>query len=143
MIIFDIVGEPIPQGSKTATVINGRAVMFDSNKKLKAWRSQVTATALKHRLASDHDTFGPQVPVGVVLLFRLAKPKSVTREFPAVKPDLDKLVRSVMDGLTDAGIWADDSQVISIHASKKYCNDSDTMGVSVNVFAKLPSKDIN
>lgn len=30
-------------------------------------------------------------------------------EQPSVKPDLDKLVRSTMDGLSEAGVWHDDA----------------------------------
>ncbi|MCL2139963.1 MAG: RusA family crossover junction endodeoxyribonuclease [Treponema sp.] len=36
------------------------------------------------------------------------------------KPDLDNLLKAVMDALTAAGAWKDDAQVRSIKASKHY-----------------------
>jgi crossover junction endodeoxyribonuclease RusA len=41
---------------------------------------------------------------------------------PSVMPDLDKLVRCVCDAITDAGLWRDDAQVVSIIAAKRYTN---------------------
>jgi len=47
-------------------------------------------------------------------------------------PDLDKLVRAVCDGLTDAGIWDDDSQVIRLIARKDYADNCEP-GVDIQV----------
>ena len=49
----------------------------------------------------------------------MSKPKSAKRAFPSVKPDLDKLIRAVLDGLTGVA-FEDDSQVILIQSSKTY-----------------------
>jgi Holliday junction resolvase RusA-like endonuclease len=40
-----------------------------------------------------------------------------------VPPDLDKLTRAVLDGLTRAGVWADDGQVVELRATKCYDDD--------------------
>ena len=37
------------------------------------------------------------------------------------KPDLDNLIKTVKDAITRSGIWKDDSQVVSLRASKFYC----------------------
>jgi Holliday junction resolvase RusA-like endonuclease len=50
-----------------------------------------------------------------------------------VAPDLDKLVRAVLDALT-AVAYRDDGQVTRITATKEY----GTPGLSVSVGAKLP-----
>ena len=42
--------------------------------------------------------------------------------WPAVMPDLDKLVRCVSDAITDAGLWHDNAQVCSIVTAKRYGN---------------------
>lgn len=119
---FTVPGTPIPQGSKSARVIivkggMPRASIYDDNAKvLKPWREAVTAAA---RVAH----WGlPQVqgPVVVELEFRFERPKSVKREYPTVKPDLDKLMRAVLDGVTDSGLWKDDAQVIKALPSKAY-----------------------
>ena len=57
--------------------------------------------------------------VEVDLTFVLIKPKSVKRIYPFVRPDLDKLCRAVLDGLT-AIAFKDDAQVISLSAKKIY-----------------------
>ncbi len=36
------------------------------------------------------------------------------------KPDLDNIVKSVLDGLSNAGIIRNDSRVVEIHARKEY-----------------------
>ena len=37
----------------------------------------------------------------------------------AVKPDLDNLVKSVLDALNDVA-WHDDAQIVELHVSKHY-----------------------
>jgi Holliday junction resolvase RusA-like endonuclease len=46
--------------------------------------------------------------------------KPSARPWPISAPDLDKLVRCISDAVTDAGLWHDDSQVVSIKAAKRY-----------------------
>jgi Holliday junction resolvase RusA-like endonuclease len=115
-------GTPIPQGSKTAMVVNGRAVMFEANKKHKAWRDHVKATVGSLETPSTN-------PVRVELMFTFERPKSVKREHMSVKPDIDKLSRSVLDAIT-GGIVKDDSQVIILNARKEY---GDKAGVLIRV----------
>ena len=115
-------GTPIPQGSKTAMVVNGRAVMFEANKKHKAWRDHVKATVGSLETPSTN-------PVRVELIFTFERPKTVKREHMSVKPDLDKLSRSVLDAIT-GGIVKDDSQVIILNARKEY---GDKAGVLIRV----------
>lgn len=130
MFTFKVEGQPIPQGSKTATVINGRAVMFDSNKKLKAWRSLVSDTIHQTMMQTGFAGFERDLPLIVHLWFELEKPKTVKRKHPSVKPDVDKLIRSIFDSATTAGLWRGDEQVIRVVASKAY---SDTPGVKGSV----------
>ncbi len=39
---------------------------------------------------------------------------------PAIKPDLDNLVKHLKDCLTAAGFWGDDKQVVDLVAAKRY-----------------------
>ncbi len=116
-------GIPVPQGSKTAMVVNGRAVMFEANKKHKSWREHVSATIP----AMDNPS---TQPVRVELMFYFNRPKTVKREFMSVKPDIDKLSRSVLDCLSGRVI-KDDSQVVILNARKEYTDKSP--GVLVRV----------
>lgn len=115
MINFFVPGIPAPQGSKTGRVVNGRVVMWESSSKVKPWRNQVTKVA--QLIMSEHELITE--PVEVCLSFRLPKPKSVKREFPSVKPDLDKLVRSTLDGLSKV-CYQDDALVLGLSATKVY-----------------------
>jgi len=117
-------GIPVPQGSKTAMVVNGRAVMFEANKKHKSWREHVSSVIPAMTEPSTN-------PVRVELLFFFNKPKTVKREHMSVKPDIDKLSRSVLDCLSGRVI-KDDSQVIILNARKEYTDKSP--GVLVRVY---------
>jgi Holliday junction resolvase RusA-like endonuclease len=107
--------------------------MFDSNKKLKQWRGVVTAATRLQLIQQRSNGFEADEPLAVFLEFYLERPKTVKRLFPAVKPDLDKLVRAVFDGITDGRAWHDDSQVIAVYASKHY---GATPGVQIRIYNK-------
>ena len=47
-------------------------------------------------------------------------PSAPTRH--VTKPDCSKLVRAIEDSLTDAGVWVDDNQVVTIAAAKHYAD---------------------
>ena len=121
MISYFIEGEPAPQGSKNGFVKNGRVVMVESSKKVKPWREAVTIKTAQHM---SWETLNPMTtPVEIALVFHLPRPKTVSREWPSVKPDLDKLIRSTFDGLTTGGLYTDDALVIAVSASKQYATD--------------------
>jgi len=138
---FMVAGSPTPQGSKSARVYNGRAIMFEANKKLPAWRTAVSEAA-RLAMVDELQWVEPfDKPVKVVLTFfmpRPAKPKH--QQYPGSKPDLDKLVRSVFDALTAGKVWLDDSLAVEIHAQKLWCGtDTNTFpnpGCSVYITEK-------
>lgn len=116
-IAFAVKGTPAPQGSKRGFVVNGRAVITDANPApLKTWRDDVKAAAV--------DAMNGAVPfsgpVELVVTFVLQRPKSVKRDLPYVRPDLDKLARSTCDALTAAGVYRDDAQIVDMRVRKVY-----------------------
>jgi Holliday junction resolvase RusA-like endonuclease len=121
-IYFVIEGKARPQGSKTAYVRGGRAVLVEANKGLKTARLAASATI--HRTAYEDKWIMPpaDTPIIVQAVFVFRRPKSaVTRMFNTVKPDLDKLVRYALDALVQAGnVIIDDNQVVEIKATKIY-----------------------
>jgi crossover junction endodeoxyribonuclease RusA len=124
-----IEGVPAPQGSKSAYVRGGRAVIVEGSSKTgrekhKAWRHAVTTQLLHTRLLSD-DEFPLTGPVGVSIEFLLPRPKTAkdTVSWAPKKPDLDKLVRATFDSVTDANIWLDDAQVVFLRVEKLYADD--------------------
>ena len=118
MIAFVVLGIPAPQGSKQAFVRGKRAVLVEMSKALPRWRAAVTEAA-----RAEHD--GPPLdgPLAVWITFYLPRPKSVParrRPYPTVTPDLDKLARAVLDGITDARLWTDDARVVDLTITKRY-----------------------
>jgi Holliday junction resolvase RusA-like endonuclease len=124
-------GVPAPQGSKR--ILNGHLV--ESSRQLTTWREDVKLAALRAR--EDTPSWERDYPAILVSLhFVLARPKShylhrvggsVLREnapqLHTHMPDLDKLVRSTLDALTAAGIYADDARVAELFAQKLYGDD--------------------
>jgi Holliday junction resolvase RusA-like endonuclease len=116
---FHVDGVPAPQGSKKAFVPRGasRPVVLDDNRgRLREWRALVQAAAV--------EAVGGRPPLGgpvmVAVTFWMPRGASVKRAYPSVRPDLDKLERALLDALTIAGVFGDDSQVVEIRSRKAY-----------------------
>lgn len=114
-------GRPVPQGS--LKFIHGRPIHARAAD-LAVWRADIARNA---------EVRGYRPVAGGIKVecnFVFNRPKSAqTRQFPWVKPDLDKLIRAVLDGLTGVA-YEDDSQVVLISASKTY---GETEGVWVEI----------
>jgi len=126
VISFFVDGRPIPQGSMK--VINGY-IIHTQGSALAAWRS---AIALGARQAGALPREGA---ISIEMSFVMPKPRTVTRSHPTVAPDLDKLIRAVLDGLT-AIAYRDDGQVISITARKDY---GERIGVDISLWTSHPT----
>jgi Holliday junction resolvase RusA-like endonuclease len=126
-----IYGDPAPQGSKR--VFNGRIVEASGNK-LKVWRKAIAA-ACQNKVTEEHSLL--LGPVRVEVEFYLPRPVSVTikkRALPIVPPDLDKLLRGLLDGIGQSEvIWGDDSQVVQIDAVKLYADETEP-GATVTIY---------
>ncbi len=113
---FDVSSLPIPQGSTRAFVVNGKPIITSTSKGLNSWRRLIADRA------QDRVSAPIEGAVAVTLGFRLPRPKSAPKKkwiYPSKRPDLDKLVRAVLDAITNV-IIADDSQVVSLTATKDY-----------------------
>lgn len=119
---FEILGVPAPQGSKTR-MPNGAMIEGSSTTgraKQKSWRAAVVETAHDVALASPYDG-----PLKVHVMFRMPMPASRPKRMRdagawpcSVKPDLDKLLRGLFDGLTAGGLIRDDARIYSIDATQ-------------------------
>ena len=131
-ITFTAYGKPQPQGSSRAFIVAGKARITSANGNLKPWRSEVTGAAC-HAMSAAGLTMpmaGKHVPVQVTAHFTFRKPASVAknRSEMVVKPDIDKLMRSLLDSCTRI-LWHDDAQVVKAIATKSY---GQVEGVYVN-----------
>jgi len=125
-IVIMISGIPAPQGSKRHV---GGGRMVEASKAVGPWREAVRAET-QRSMGTSEPLAGP---VHVNLMFWLKRPanhfgtgrnagmiKDSAPLFPAVLPDLDKLVRSSLDGIVAGGAIGDDRQVCTLSASKWY-----------------------
>lgn len=124
-VVIDVLGTPAPKGSARAILIKGRAVMVPSGSNvnrdaLKAWDKAVKAGALA-AVGVRADAVYVDVALHVVIVFRLARPKTIDREQPTVKPDVDKLARATLDSLIGLVI-DDDARVIALTTAKEYAS---------------------
>ena len=128
---FAVTALPVPQGSKR--IVQGH--LIDVNRKdLMSWRQLVAGEAARSQ------TQPLDGAVQITLSFYLPRPKGhygvrglrpSAPQVPSVKPDLDKLVRAVLDALTGIA-FRDDSQVAMLHAHKLYA-DERPVGVEVTL----------
>lgn len=130
MLRFCVMGQPVPQGSKKAFARIGRngrpfATIVDDNKSgLKSWRNGIANECRLAMMKAEKDPGGYRAafdgqPIVLVADFLFARPKSVTREHMTVTPDADKLLRAVLDALTDLA-FKDDAQVVTPLPIKRY-----------------------
>jgi len=120
---FWVAGIPVTQGSMK--VVRGN-VVHTKTPELRKWRKAIAKAATDAGLAPAE----PHSPIGIEVVFHLPRPASVKREFPSVRPDLDKLMRAVGDAL-DGVAYAEDGQVVAWFARKVY---SDTPGAELHIF---------
>ena len=119
-------GIPAPQGSKNVTRTGH--LYESSSKKLLAWRQ-----AIKLVVLNDNMALGLTTPVKVSVVFLMPRPlihyvggkrtnplKPDAPDWCATTPDIDKLLRSTYDALTQAGVIADDRLIVSGSQSKLY-----------------------
>lgn len=127
-ISFTIEGEPVPKARPRFTQRGGYVSTYSTSKTVEAER-RVAAAYMEH---GDGVIEGP---VGLICEFYMGIPKSDSKAtkakkkngeiLPLKKPDIDNLVKLVMDGLNGLA-FADDCQVAWIRASKMYSTDPRT-----------------
>ncbi|MFG2676978.1 RusA family crossover junction endodeoxyribonuclease [Streptomyces sp. NPDC048445] len=134
-----VYGLPAAQGSKAykghrTDKATGRRlpVLVEQSKRVKPWRARVQEAATQTLIVKHVRRYGGypaggatplRGPVRIDVAFTMKKPTSARktiRTYPAVSPDLDKVLRSTFDALTQAKAWEDDGRVIEIHTTQCY-----------------------
>ena len=133
---FTVWERPAPQGSKkyvgTRRTASGANIplIVESSAFLPAWRKAVVE-AVKQGMLDSGDTSVFDSAVKVDVTFYLPKPKSVRTEFPIKPPDIDKICRSLLDGITYGGVWTDDSLVVSLTAHKRWAKGEPGAAITI------------
>jgi Holliday junction resolvase RusA-like endonuclease len=133
-ISFVVLGEPKSQPRPKA-MRRGNFVHIYTPATAKAWKGAVASAA-----APFLSPVPIEGPLSLSLDFRFARPKSHYTSKGALtkgarlqhttKPDADNLAKAVMDALTDAGLWKDDTQIVQLSVTKSYADDQ---GVTVRL----------
>jgi Holliday junction resolvase RusA-like endonuclease len=164
LVAFTVYGKPEPQGSAQAYVplhpktkqpyrrANGGIVVNvkTDNPALKAWRQGAKVEALGGLIEHGASIMPAEGAVRVEATFYLQRPKShcgtgrnantvkaSAPAHPVGRPDVDKLLRALLDALTET-VVADDSQVVEATARKVYCGPHDEPRCEVSVFVLAP-----
>lgn len=126
-IEFQVDGQAQPQGSKNGYLRGGRIVLVESSRQLKPYRQAVAYAAQQAAKSIGWVIADNSKPITVKITFGMTRGKTVKRLHPTVKPDLDKLIRATLDGITQSGvIWHDDAEVCRIIAEKYYSDAPST-----------------
>lgn len=151
--------EPVQQGSKTMIGVGKpcfkckrkKMIMVDaadvSNKtnrdRLKKYRRRVALEAEKSAKLVGWEKLEGGVDLSIWLIYR--RPESHLKVSGALrkgkpihkvsKPDLDKLLRAINDGLAMAGVFGDDSQVVNVAIRKRYARATEIHGVKITARA--------
>ena len=145
---FDVIGIPVPQGSMVSNG-HGRGLRYSNDKPLKMWRNQLISEMVDNR-PEDWD---PNGALTVSAVFRFVRPKShfgtgrnagvlkpSAPEFHMVKPDGDKLLRSVFDSVAQAGLAGrGDQSIVSANTTKRWVIGDEPPGVLLTINSVSPN----
>jgi Holliday junction resolvase RusA-like endonuclease len=130
-VTFEVLGSPIPQGSKTAFVgKGGRVVVKDgrdaaARARHRSWRGAVAEAARDAAAGLPGPMDGP---LALSIQFRMQMPASRPKRLRTLgvgwhttRPDLTKLTRSTEDALKEGGLIADDARICQLVVTKLEC----------------------
>ena len=136
MISFTVPGYPATKGSTRSFkhANTGQIVTVGDCEKLKDWEARVALFARSAGAQASQD------PIEIQVCFLLPRPKAHFRSngalkdtapfFPAKKPDVDKMLRAILDALTGVA-YLDDCQVVWICGKKLYATESRHVGAAI------------
>lgn len=121
-----IIGIPKPQ-SRPRTFQAGVRIITWSPKT--SWYGLVYAMALQNRPRPALDA-----PLSVEIDFIMPRPKSRKKDvWHTTRPDVENLLKPILDAFTQANFWRDDSLVARVLGTKRYQSDDEDPGAIVNV----------
>ena len=136
----NVIGLPVSQGSLVSRR-NGQGLRYQNDASLKLWRHMVITEAR----AACPAGWNQSAPISCSMTFRFPRNKGhlnrhgalvpAAPEFKSTKPDLDKCARAVFDSLEQAGLILNDSQIISVNASKRWALTNESPGVLLTVIS--------
>lgn len=126
MVNFSIETNPVPKGRPRFRRTKTFITTYTPKKTL-----DFEGLVRKHSQEAMGPTEPLETPVWIALYFRLPIPESYSKkrkeaclsgsEKPIKRPDIDNLVKSVLDGMNGV-VFKDDCQITVMHCTKTYSN---------------------
>jgi Holliday junction resolvase RusA-like endonuclease len=117
-------------------------MIVESSPGLPVWRKAVSDAVIQ-AMHDSGDLSKFEGAVKVEAVFYLTRKPTVKRPYPTVPPDVDKICRSLLDGITARsksgeilGVWQDDSQVVRLEVSKKYAVGQPGVAVTITKYGE-------
>ena len=125
-------GEPVAH--RYEIVKRGKFYSLAKTKKYAAWREDVAGQVLSAKNKYRLQYFEKGTPLGIAFTFRMTRPKSVTRKYPTVPPDLNNIIKPIEDAMKGI-LFHDDRDIVEYGRTKKiYCEPGEPPGVSVTLW---------
>jgi Holliday junction resolvase RusA-like endonuclease len=128
-------GQPRPRAFARRTVDGGIVARVHDAGTAEAWKGAVALAARPIRPSAPIER-----PVRVEVAFLLPRPRTLYRRrdpegevVSFARPDLDNLVKAVLDALTVDGWWRDDALVAELLATKGYHGKDGRPGARIRI----------
>ncbi len=131
-LALDIDPMPAPRPRARAFMVKGKPIVSMYHPKEYTDWQKATAAAITDELEGV-EGLPLAGPLTVGIIVSKARPK--TSKLSAPKPDLDNFAKGILDAMTKAGVWSDDSQVEFLVVKKQWADES---GVGIEVSTGVP-----
>lgn len=117
---------PVPKAYRSA---RGRLILSDD---CREYQIQVSNLAVKHRPAKPMDGY----LAAEVTFYMPRGDGNKNRTYPNAKPDLDNMVKSLLDSLQRAEVFINDSRIVQLIAAKCFVGDNGIIQPGTRVVIK-------
>lgn len=141
-VSFQVDGTPAPKGSYRAILRGGHAQLVPggsdtAQKAAEQWTIRVSAASASYRLRGQLHF---DCPVGFSAIFWHPEPPANADTAhvwkKGVPGDLDKVLRCTWDGISNGGLWADDSRVAMIgNVEQRWADAEHPPGALITLWA--------
>ena len=114
---FTLSFETMPKGTAQMKRYNGKTQTYFKSKTLMETEKIYRIQLMKHR---------PYIPAEgavrlfICLYFDKKSPKKLWGTYKTTRPDADNFCKALIDQMTQAGFWTDDSQIVDLRIKKYY-----------------------
>lgn len=139
MMRFIVEGIPVAQPrARHARFGNHIRTYYPSDHPIGTWKSLVILAVKKAQLDAAITT-QLDAPVSVIAEFVFPRPKAAKMLQKPTKPDIDNLIKALLDGINNSGVWRDDAIVCQVNALKRVVADGELPHTVVEVILIEPT----